>query len=315
MKWLYDEAKASPSAPKEKRVLAIFPEITACAQSGDLEKLVLMVRQYFAPGSASSLCLDVNALVTNFGIPVRAEFLDYSGALAVGDVRGEFRASIVVNRSAGREQQNFALSHLLGHFILHVQPILSSGDWKRSGFKETVCPLQRYAFADGLSGMSAHEFAMEDLADRFAAALLMPSDLLLKVVERSTDPSKVAQVFGVTIETATRRLEDLGRKAPDAQSLRSGAVGGNRTIESSAPARKSIAGSGSQSDVPASQLIRDVNQPVPPTSRAVAAHTYSDVAQGESKPRKDQNVASELKGMARIRELARKLDKFGDKSR
>lgn len=308
-------AQAMPSAPKEKRVLAIFPEITACAQTGDLEKLVLMVRQYFAPESSSTPCLDVYALVTNFGIPVRAEFLDYSGALAVGDARGEIRASIVVNRSAGREQQNFTLSHLLGHFILHVQPILSRGEWKRSGFKEAACPLQRYAFADGLSGMSAHEFAMEDLADRFAAALLMPSDLLLKVVERTSDPSKVAQVFGVTIETAIRRLDDLGRKGADAHSLRSGAIGVNKSNESVSPRGQSAAERSTQSDVPASQLIRDVNQPVPQASRAVAAHSYSDVAQGESKPRNDQKVATELKGMARIRELARKLDKFGDKSR
>jgi Zn-dependent peptidase ImmA (M78 family) len=305
-----------PSDPlKETRVLAIFPEISACAKSGDIEKLVLMVRQYFIPESASTPCLDVYALVTNFGIPVRAEFLDYSGALAVGDVRGEIKASIVVNRSSDREHQNFALCHLLGHFILHVQPMLSRGDWKSSGFKESVCPLQRYAFADGLSGMSAQEFAMEDLADRFAAALLMPSDLLLKVVERSNDPGKVAQVFGVTLETAVRRLDDLGRKGPENRSSRQGAIGSKNVVAKPKTDERNTAGSRSHLDVPEAQLIRDVNQPVPPPSRAVAAHSYSDVAQGESKPRNDENTATELKGMARIRELARKLDKFGDKSR
>ena len=305
-------------SPEEKLVLAIFPEISACAQSGNLEKLVLMMRQYFAPEAPAAHHLDVFALVTNFGIPVRADFLDFAAALAVGDSQGEMRASIVVNRSSDQEQQNFSIGHLLGHFIFHVQPSLSRGDWKTSGFKETLCPLRRYAFAEGISGMSANEFAMEDLADRFAAALLMPSELLRKVYERSSDPAKIAQVFGVTVETVIRRLEDLARTAAEGTKARDGVIGGVGTKSSREP---SVLGDGSvmashrNSDVPSNQLIRDVNQPVPLPSRAVAAHSYSDAAQSESKSRSDNSQPTELKGMARIRELARKLDKFGDKSR
>jgi hypothetical protein len=50
-----------------------------------------------------------------------------------------------------------------------------------------------------------------------------------------------------------------------------------------------------------------------PTSRVLATHTYSDAAHGEHRPRERDD--SELKGMARIRELARKLDKFGDRAK
>jgi hypothetical protein len=110
-------------------------------------------------------------------------------------------------------------------------------------------------------------------------------------------------------------LDDLGRKGQDNRSSRQGAIGSKTVVDTPKTDGRNSAGSRSHLDVPEAQLIRDVNQPVPPPSRAVAAHSYSDVAQGESKPRNDENSATELKGMARIRELARKLDKFGDKSR
>lgn len=291
-------------------MLALFPEITSCAESGNIEKLASMVRQYFAADPEALGCLDAHTLVKNFGIPVRQEFLDSFGILAVGDFNGEIRSSMVINRSVAREQQNFTLCHLLGHFIFHVQPLLVRGEWKSSGFRETLCPMQRYAHADGLSGMSAHEFAMEDLADRFAAALLMPADAVLHVLGGATDPMRLAQIFGVTIETAIRRLDELNGRAQ----RQAGGVSRSATNDSVKILRPKDLHA-DQLEVPSNQLIRDVNQPLPPPSRMVAAHSYSDVAQSESRQRKGPDDSVELKGMARLRELARKLDKFGDKSR
>jgi len=296
-------------------MLALFPEIAACAQAGDLEKLAVMVRQYFAPEEAAKPTLDAYALVTNFGIPVRSEFLDYHAALAVGDAKGDIRASMVVSKSVSREEQVFTLCHLLGHFIIHIQPALSRGEWKSSGFKEQLSPLSRYAMSDGLSGMSAHEFASEDLADRFAGALLMPAAMLRRAMGKLQDPSKVAHVFGVTKEAVERRLDDLGDKKSDEIVLRVGAFGDKTSIQTLEAQASAGSLDSERLEVPASQLIRDVSHRVPKPSRAVAAHSYSDAAQTESKSRPSGEEPAELKGMARIRELARKLDKFGDKSK
>lgn len=292
-------------------MLALFPEITSCAESGNIERLASMVRQYFVADLEASGCLDVHTLVKNFGIPVRHEFLDSFGVLAVGDFNGEISSSIVINRSVSREQQNFTLCHLLGHFIFHVQPLLVRGEWKSSGFRETNCPMQRYAHADGLSGMSAHEFALEDLADRFAATLLMPADTVFNVLGSATDPMRLAQIFGVTVEVATRRLDELNGRTQ----RQAGVVSRSATNDGGAKILRSRDLHADRLEVPSNQLIRDVKQPVPPPSRLVAAHSYSDVAQSESKQRKGSEDSGELKGMARLRELARKLDKFGDKSR
>jgi Zn-dependent peptidase ImmA (M78 family) len=291
-------------------MLALFPEIAACAQTGDLEKLSVMIRQYFAGDDAVKPGLDVDDLVRNFGIPVQTEFLDVQGAVAVADVKGDIKAKFLVNKSLNHEKRQFILCHLLGHFVLHIQPALTKGDWKSSGFKEEFCPLGRYVSAEGLSGMSAHEFAAEDLADRFAGALLMPSAMVIRAMEKLGDLGKVSQVFGVSTELVARRLDDLTGKPAEGPIPRVGSrVLKNNASDDSQQEREAPR----PNEVPPSQLIRDVNQTKHPTSRVLATHTYSDAAHSEHRPRERDD--SELKGMARIRELARKLDKFGDRTK
>lgn len=291
-------------------MLALFPEISACAQTGDLERLSVMIRQYFAGDGAVKPGLDADDLVRTFGIPVQTEFLDFHGAIAVADIKGEIKAKFLVNKSLSHEKRQFILCHLLGHFILHIQPALAKGDWKSSGFKEECCPMSRYACGEGLSGMSAHEFAAEDLADRFAAALLMPAAMVSRAMEKLGDPGKVAQVFGVSAQLVARRLDDVSGKHTPVSAHRAGAACVELSARDTSQQNRDAV---RPNEVPPSQLIRDVNQVVPPTSRAIAAHTYNDAAHGEHQARERDD--SELKGMARLRELARKLDKFGDRSK
>lgn len=294
-------------------MLALFPEITACVKEGNLEKLADTIRHYFAPKTDYGSSFDPFELTSNFGIPVRIDFLDYFGAIAVSDTRGDIKASIVISRSSGREQQAFTLCHLLGHFILHIQPSLTRGEWRSSGFKELNCPLRRYAMTDGLSGMSAQEFAVEDLADRFAAALMMPATTFQRTLDAQKDLAKVAHVFGVTVETVMRRKDDLEGKAKGMPQTLSGAQIASTNVEEGHVVSRIKGTTRATRDDEGSRLLTDVNQPVRKTSRVVATHSYSDAALSESKSNSDRS--SELKGMERIRELARKMDKFGDNSK
>lgn len=302
-------------------MLALFPELSACAKSKDIEKLAILVRTYFAGAGAAKPQIDVLDTVRQFGIPVGMAPIKYFGAIAVRDDGGDIRASILIRDNLPTQQQRFVLAHILGHFLLQIQPRLASSEWKSSGFKELIDPSRRYAFAEGLSNLSAADFAVEDLADRFAGALLMPAAMVKRATEKLVDLAKVAAFFGVEREVLERRLEDIGiadGAAATESRLRSGAK-----VATPIDVLNELAHSDAPRDVPPEQLIRDVSQPVTSMPRAVAAHSYSDTAQADlsstesapvSKSRKKTDQRG-LKGMDRIRELARRMDKFGDKAK
>lgn len=302
-------------------MLALFPELSACAKARDIEKLAILVRTYFAGVDAVKPRVDVLTAVRQFGIPVGLAPIKYFGAIAVRDDGGDIRASILVRDNLQPNQQSFVLAHILGHFLLQIQPRLASSEWKSSGFKELIDPSRRYAIAEGLGNLAATDFAVEDLADRFAAALLMPASMVKRAMEKLGDIAKVADFFGVDRDVLERRLEDIG--------VADGAIAAESKLRSGAKVATPIdvlnelAHSEAPRDVPPEQLIRDVSQPVTSLPRAVAAHSYSDAAQADlpqtegepvRKSRKKSD-ASGLKGMDRIRELARRMDKFGDKSK
>jgi len=290
-------------------MLALFPEIAACSQTGDLEKLAILIRTYFASQDATKPRLNAQAVIKQFGIPVGMAPIKYFGAIAVKDAGGDIKASMIIRDNLPKEQQSFVLCHLLGHFVMHIQPMLAKTEWNSSGFKEVLDPVRRYAFGEGVAGVSAKDFAAEDLADRFAGALLMPSAMLRRAMEKLQDAEKVAAVFGVTRDIVERRLDDIGDAHPVEAVLRAGA-----RVATPVDVLNQLADSDqSARDVPPEQLIRDVSQPVTSMPRAVAAHSYSDAAQTEQ-PSKNPAQPSGLKGMARIRELAKKMDKYGDKS-
>ena len=302
-------------------MLALFPEIATTAQSKDIEKLSVLVRSYFAGESATKPKLNALNTIREFGIPVGMAPIKYFGAIAVKDDSGDIRASIIIRDNLKHEQQSFVLCHLLGHFLLQIQPRLAKSEWDNSGFKEIVDPMRRYGFGEGLDGLSARDFATEDLADRFAGSLLMPAAMLHRAMEKLQDVGKVALVFGVSIELVERRLEDLGDSLASSKSQRSGA-----RVATPIDVLNQLADSEAHGkDVPPEQLIRDVSQPVTSVPRAVAAHSYSDAAQSgaqnaqvnassnQSRIKKEAEPTG-LKGMERIRELARRMDKFGDKA-
>ena len=101
------------------------------------------------------------------------------------------------------------LAHLLGHYLLDVQPQLARGEWRTSGFREHVCPLTRYGQNATSAQTPEKEQQREMLADEFAGALLMPKAMVLRAMERLQDVKVVADFFDVTVACLTRRLEIL----------------------------------------------------------------------------------------------------------
>jgi len=188
----------------EGPMIAIFPEIVHLAITRDYEALSVAVRRYFAVGKPAQLKLDIEALVQDFGIPLRRETIDCPALIAGEDDRGRFEFYIVVSSSLNSLESRFAMAHLLGHFLIDIQPLLARGEFERSGLKEDVSPLTRY-----LSRMGGNDREMA--ADHFAASLMLPQAMVLRAYEKLRDAKLVGDLFGVSSSLVTRRLEDLER--------------------------------------------------------------------------------------------------------
>lgn len=97
---------------------------------------------------------------------------------------------ILINPSDSTVRQRFTIAHELGHALMH-----SDGVHERNG---------------GKSYNANNYRIIEVQANRFAAALLMPADLVTEAFQSGMDLAKLAEAFAVS-QTAMRiRLETLG---------------------------------------------------------------------------------------------------------
>jgi len=133
---------------------------------------------------------------------------------ANGDIFGAIvkqngRVIIAVNPNQHANRQRFTIAHELGHFFNH--------DYGTNG-QEHVDGDFRLHWRNGKSsqGVDWHEIE----ANRFAASLLMPEDLLREDVERSLPMDnqavrKLAALYKVSRIAMQYRLVNLGILPPD----------------------------------------------------------------------------------------------------
>lgn len=294
-------------------MIAIFPEIAAAAAAGDVDRLAILVRRYFCDRETFAPKPDVGRLMINAGMGVRTHALDTYGALLAKDERGAFRVTAVVSDRLEDSQRRFLLAHMLGHYLLEVQPVIARGDWQVSGYREAHCPAKRYAQGSPI-GMTEIDSRRETLADEFAAALLLPRGMVRRAVEKIQDPERTAHFFGVSSQVLARRLADIGL-AP--------------TLPANfLDAERQIGGAAAEND-PAVEPKAVVAPLEPAMPRSYAASTYGRTAKKTGKPPAASAQKPEAKaatpparpkkpaappnpaggGMERLREIARKMDK------
>lgn len=191
-------------------MIAIFPEIAAKAASNDFENLAVLVRKYFGGSDTYAPCPDMAALVDNVGIKIQRVPFECEGALLARDERGTFEIIAIVREGTEAEAERFLLAHLLGHFLFDVQPLIARGDWTVSGLREVVCPERRYSNGFSTADVSAAELKKEERADDFAAAILMPRGMIVRAMEKIGNAERVAGFFGVSRACLTRRLQQIG---------------------------------------------------------------------------------------------------------
>jgi Zn-dependent peptidase ImmA (M78 family) len=157
-------------------------------------------------GIASSP-VDVDGLAKRVGATIVAEALDpeVSGVL----YRRPDGVVIAVNRDHALSRRRFTVAHELGHLLLHQGRPLIVDHVVRA----------RINLRDHRSSLATEREEIE--ANRFAANLLMPADLvndqLTKQLRRSPDEQQtidaLAKKFGVSPQAMEFRLTNLGLRA------------------------------------------------------------------------------------------------------
>lgn len=113
------------------------------------------------------------------------------------------------NQSAGRK--SFTIAHELGHYMLHKEKLEQENEII-SGAKgiDIESPTSSIARQDITSDTSQEYRKLETEANKFAAELLMPSDVFLTKCIELNSIDDVANFFGVSISAATIRADRLG---------------------------------------------------------------------------------------------------------
>jgi len=191
-------------------MIAIFPEIVNLAAKGDIENLACMVRKYFGGPQAYSPVLNVERLMVHAGITTK-EFSNAGiGALVAEDSNGRFSVSALINPQIHNStERNLLLAHLLGHFLLQVQPEIARGEVARHGFKEALSPLQRLITRRCRIDEVQWQHEEDRQADLFALALLLPLGMLRRSVSKLVSVDRVAAFFGLVPALIQLRLDQL----------------------------------------------------------------------------------------------------------
>jgi Zn-dependent peptidase ImmA (M78 family) len=159
-------------------------------------------RGLLSDAQITTVPVDLDRIAQYLGVPIRREFLngDISGFL----YRKDEQAAIVVNRRQNLPRQRFTIAHEIGHYLLHD--------------KHGEIHVDRaFALKFRRGSMPVGSDPEEIQANAFAAALLMPKDLLkadLLSYERcgvidDTTIQTLAERYGVSIQALLIQLNTI----------------------------------------------------------------------------------------------------------
>lgn len=141
--------------------------------------------------------VDIEGLAGALGIKIKGAFLgkDISGILEHSKSDGYV---ISVNASHSEARRRFTIAHELGHYLLHKQ-LVGDGIGDDKAYRSTS--VGKYHN----TAIGAYE---ETQANKFAASLLMPMDLIdeIKKSEGIDDPATLAKRFNVSEHAMCIRL-------------------------------------------------------------------------------------------------------------
>lgn len=151
-----------------------------------------------------TLPIEISRILENFGIPYEETDLpeDVSGVLNISD--GKY--SILVNKDHHENRKRFTLAHELGHYVLH---------------KPTSIHVDKMSFyRSPLSSTALDRQEVE--ANRFAAAILMPKDLVERKLHEIVKDRGISAFFETPEgeENPIHQLASAFKVSPMAMTLR-----------------------------------------------------------------------------------------------
>lgn len=151
---------------------------------------------------AVSLPIKVEDVAKHRGLKVVAYPLEeeVSGVLAIKNGEG----TIGYNQNEPRVRRRFTIAHELGHFELHRD-------------KSDLFVDKQFIYRSKTSGDTPENQIMEQEANYFASAILMPSDMVRKEVDKikldladEKAIEKLAAIFDVSTTAMSVRISSLG---------------------------------------------------------------------------------------------------------
>jgi IrrE N-terminal-like domain len=192
-------------------VIAIFPELVACANERNIEELAKLVLRYFASGKFQRR-ISMEKVAERFGIKINRRDGNSLGMIAARDEKGKFSIGCAIKSNLPFAEEQFLIAHLFGHFLLHIQGHIARGEWGSSGFKESDSPLQRYLRSADPTAVSKCD--PKDIeADNFAANLLMPSAVIHRSIAAKIPHQDLANLLGTTPAAVGHRIFTLQPKS------------------------------------------------------------------------------------------------------
>ncbi len=170
--------------------------LTEITHTGSAEKdAVALLRAAWAPDYPSSMPTPVEPIyiAQGIGIQVYKATLD-EGVSGMLVKRPGLDPEIYLNRLDSDNRQRFTCAHELGHYVKRA----SSDD-------------DEWEYVDA-RGPSASQGTRPDevYANGFAAALLMPREIVARYAKEGQHPAVMAYHFGVSVEAMNFRLRNLG---------------------------------------------------------------------------------------------------------
>lgn len=143
---------------------------------------------------------DTIALAVRLGMTVA--FTDFEDRAIVGMIhKGEEGWEILLRESGPIQRLCFTVAHELGHYVLHLR--------ERDAGQFVDTDIQLYRMSEGSSSRDRVERSMEIQANMFAAALLMPEELVRSEWAIHRSVSKLAKTFGVSQLAMRYRIDQL----------------------------------------------------------------------------------------------------------
>lgn len=158
-----------------------------------------LLRTVWAPEGPPSYPVDPAKIAEALGLKVFSADLqiDVSGMLVKHPARDP---EIYVNGRDSKNRQRFSVAHELGHYV------------KRTS-EEAQTTEEGWEYIDFRNPLSATGLDSDEVwANRFAAALLMPANLVKEVHSQISEPATLAFRFGVSSDAMNFRLQNLGLK-------------------------------------------------------------------------------------------------------